>query len=142
MKTIKKILTVKLFLFLFLIGSVTACDVSDNDNNNGPQYVYVSTTAVAGPVTAAVNQEIILTVSFKVQNDCGTFHSFYEEGTPTEKTITVLAQYFGEDCGDTPSIKTAPYTFKSLTPGTFVLKFRVDNGTTSASFITQTIVVS
>jgi len=142
MKTIRKNFGLKMFFFLIVIGGITACDVNDNVDN-GPQYVYVATTGVTGPATAAINQEVTFNVSFKVDNNCGTFHSFYEEGSVTERTITVLAQYYGDCSVDPiPATRTAPYIFKSSTAGTFVLKFRVNNDGNSASFITQTIVVS
>lgn len=142
MKTIKKNLGIKLVLFLFLIGGITSCDVG-SDSNSGPVYLYVATTGVSGPVTAAVNVEISLDVTFQVTSNCGTFHSFYEEGTVAERTITVLAQYdTAADCDKTAVTRVAPYKFRSAVPGTYVLKFRVNNGTTSDSFITKTIVVT
>lgn len=143
MKNKRKNFGIKMLFLLFLVGGITACDVSDDNANNSPQYVYVATTGVTGPVTATVNQEIILNVSFKVDSDCGTFYSFFEEGiTTTERTITVLAQYFGKNCEELPITRSAPYIFKASAAGTYVLKFKVDNLGTSTSFITQTIVVS
>jgi len=133
-----------MLLFLFLIGSITACSVSDDTANDGPVYIYVPVTAVNGPTTATVNQEITLNVSYRVETTCGIFHSFYQEGgTNTEPLITILAQYTrGEDCETIPTTKIAPYKFKATAAGTYILKFRYKNGITADSFVTQTIVVS
>lgn len=132
----------KIISFLLLILTITGCEVSND--NKCEQTLPAETTAVNGPVTANINQEITLTVGFKVSSTCGAFKSFSKEATTTanEQILTVVTVYNGCSCDTKSAIKSAPYLFKASTAGTYILKFRVDGNNGSSSFITKTIVVS
>lgn len=95
-------------------------------------------TNVTGPTTANVNEEISLTVSFRVESSCGQFIEFTSGDTsPTTKEIAVQAEYDGCKCTIKPFTRIADYKFKAATPGTYTLKFHK----TSLTFITHTVVV-
>lgn len=120
-----------------LFVSLSSCDIGGS-NDCTSQYVGVGTTAVTGPETAAVNETITLQVSFSVTSNCGEFQLFHaDQGEPNETIITVNAKYDGCNCDKTAVTLTAPYSFKAVAPGTYLLRFKKDNTT----FIDKQIVV-
>lgn len=135
MKSILK----KTFLLVSFI-MIASCDVGIDDNQNVCSYIAgVGTTQVTGPVTAAVNEEITLTTTFSVANNCGSFYLFNEtNGSNNDKNITINARFDGCNCNDIPVVKTEPYKFKAISPGVYNLKFKKTN----TEFITHTITVS
>jgi len=140
MKTVTTKLGIKILSFLFLIIAFSGCDISDD--NKCKQTLPVEVTAVNGPTTAAVNEEITLTIGFKVLSSCGSFSSFLNEGTATAPIITVMIDYDGCSCDKKSSIQSQPYKFKATATGTYILKFSVNGGNAESSFITKTIIVS
>lgn len=123
---------------LVVVSSVFASCSSD-DNNGEPALVTKESlvTAVTGPETGDLNQELTLNVTFAVKNNCGTFSKFIETTQGTTKSIEVEAVYTGSNCGFTPTTKNTTYKFKSATAGTYSLKFKK----TATEFITHTIVI-
>ncbi len=95
-------------------------------------------SVVTGPTTGAVNQELTLTVTFAVDNNCGEFNKFIETTTDKTKIIEVEAKYQGSNCGTTASTKTTPYKFKATAAGTYILKFKKS----ATEFVTQTIIIT
>ncbi|HSN61403.1 MAG TPA: hypothetical protein VLR49_10740, partial [Ferruginibacter sp.] len=80
-------------------------------------------TKIEGPLTASVNQEIPLTVSFSCMNGCGQFGNFEESTVGNTTTIVLNAKYEGCVCTqDIPSRQTI-YSFKKIQTGTYILKF-------------------
>ena len=124
-------------LVLFTAGSVASCSNDDDAPASTSKIAYV--TAVAGPATGTVNQELSYNVSFTVDNSCGAFDKVVETaGAANTKTIEVKAKYAGNDCGTTPTVKSTTYKFKATAAGTYVLKFKK----TATEFVTQNVVVN
>jgi len=133
----KKIKLTTIALVLFAGAAFTSCS-NDDDNTTAPVTKRHFVTAVTGPTTGTVNQELTLNVSFAVDNNCGTFSKFVETAPADQPLIEVEAKYAGTDCGTTPVTKTAPYKFKSTAKGTYNLKFKKS----ATESITQTIVIN
>ena len=123
-------------LLVVVSSAFTSCS---SDDNSAPNLVVKKSlvTAVTGPETGDLNKELSLNVTFAVDNSCGAFHSFAETTQSTTKTVEVQAVYAGNNCGTTPTTKTATYKFKTATAGTYNLKFKK----TATEFITHTIVI-
>ena len=130
----------KTMLLAVMLFSITSCDLGGDDtsvqNCNYP--IGIGTTAVTGPTTASLNEEIELTVSFTLGNNCGKFHQFYEtlDGN-RDKIITVNALFEGCNCDNSPVAKTEKYKFKAVSEGVYNLKFRKANN----EFLIHTITV-
>lgn len=129
----------KSLIILFAIVSFTSCDVEKEEDNPTCFYTTaIGTTAVTGPEIAAVNEEITLTVSYILGNDCGRFLSFSEVNqSNNDKIITIGARFEGCDCVNIPINKTEPYKFKGLNAGVYNLKFKKNE----TQFVTHTITV-
>ena len=123
-------------LLVVVSSAFTSCS---NDDGGSVDLVLKKSfvTAVAGPETGDLNQELSLNVTFTVDNSCGVFHSFVETTQANTKTVDVQAAYAGKDCGTTPVTKSTVYKFKTATAGTYALKFKK----TATEFITHTIVI-
>ncbi|MDR6967681.1 hypothetical protein J2X31_001693 [Flavobacterium arsenatis] len=124
-------------LVLVVSSAFTSC--SDDDSNTPPVLVTKKSlvTAVTGPETGDLNQELTLNVTFAVENNCGAFNKYVETTAGTTKTIEVESKYVGSNCGTTPTTKNTTYKFKSATAGTYNLKFKK----TATEFITHTVVI-
>ena len=120
---------------LFIATAFTSCSDDDNTPNAVTKTSLVS--KVEGAVTGDINVEVPLTVTFSVDNNCGSYNKFIETAAANTKTIEVESKYEGTDCGTTPISKTAVYKFKSTTVGTYNLKFKK----TATEFVTHTIVI-
>lgn len=94
-------------------------------------------TNIAGANTAAVNQEISLTVSFTCNNGCGQFGNFEETATGNTATIIVNAKYVGCVCTQDLPTRQIIYKFKRSQAGTYDLKFFQEGST----YLTHTITV-
>lgn len=132
----------KTLLILVAIISFSSCDLGTDEQQTCLFYEGSAATAVSGPETAAVNQEITLNVSFTTRENCGSFYNFYEVADVNNVnsiTITVNSRIDGCDCSKSTT-KTAPYKFKALTAGVYVLKFKKSNDANDV--ITKTITVS
>lgn len=124
---------------LVVLVSSAFASCSNDDNNGTPALVKKKSlvTAVTGPETGDLNQELTLNVTFAVENNCGAFSKFIETTEGTTKNIEVESVYTGNNCGTTPTTKSTTYKFKSATAGTYSLKFKK----TTTEFITHTIVI-
>jgi len=121
---------------LLTFGFLSSCDISD-DKNFCSYSAGVGTTAVTGPETAAIDEEISFTVSFSVDSTCGSFLQFHQVESGNEITITVNAEYKGCNCDTTVTARTATYKFKALRAGVYKLIFKKTN----TESITKTITV-
>lgn len=132
-----KTLRLKFIGFIIVLATVAACSVDEGDKTCAFS-AQMSTTAVTGPDTTPVNVPIALNVTFRVGNDCGVFNRFLET-TAFPKQVVAFVDYPGCDCELTPNgTSTKPYTFTATAPGTYELRFMVDNNL----FITKTITVT
>ena len=122
-------------IVLLVSTAFTSC----SDDDNTPNAVTKSSlvTKVEGAVTGDINVEVPLTVTFSVDNNCGSYNKFIETAAANTKTIEVESKYEGADCGTTPTSKTVVYKFKSTAVGTYNLKFKK----TATEFVTHTIVI-
>ena len=131
----------KTLIILLALVSFASCDLGgDNDTPQNCNYqAGIGTTAVTGATTAALNEEITLTVSFTLANNCGSFLLYNEVNqSNNDKIITVNAKFEGCGCDNIEVRKTAPYKFKAVAAGVYNLKFRKNN----TEYITHTITVS
>ncbi|MFY0482919.1 hypothetical protein ACI6PS_09940 [Flavobacterium sp. PLA-1-15] len=123
---------------LFVLGTFTSCSLDDGKEQNCSQVIGASTLEVTGPTEAAVNEEITLTVSYKIASTCGDFYAFNNQTVnATEKKIGVLVTYDVCNCDNVLSIATEPYKFKVATAGVYKLKFAITNEV----FLTHTVTV-
>lgn len=131
----KKIKLQMLGLVLFVATGLASCSSDD-----APAIVTKKTvvSAVTGPTTGIVNQELTLNITFAVDNSCGAFNKFIETTADKTKTIEVEAKYEGSNCGTTAATKTTTYKFKSAAAGTYIFKFKKS----ATEYVTQTIVIS
>lgn len=131
----------KTMLIALAFISFSSCDLGGDDNFSTQNCTYlagIATTAVTGPITANVNEEISLTVSFTLANNCGKFHLFNEAiGANRDKIITVNAIFEGCNCDNVPVAKTETYKFKAVSEGVYNLKFKKAND----EFLMHTITV-
>ncbi|MDR6967685.1 hypothetical protein J2X31_001697 [Flavobacterium arsenatis] len=124
---------------LAVVVTFTSCSLSDDTQQNCSQVIGVSTVAVSGPTTATVNEEITLTVSYRVAEECGDFYAFNTQAiSGTEKQITALVLYDVCNCDNTENTNVnEPYKFKASVAGTYTLKFFK----TEDTFVTHTVTV-
>jgi hypothetical protein len=129
----------KISLGVFLALFISSCDPAGSGGNNCPQTIGVSTSAVTGPIEAAVDVAINLEVSYITKKNCGAFVSFFKDLSPSPLTeiITVNASYDVCSCDEVVSTEKQIYVFKKSIPGIYILKFRETNTT----FIEHTITV-
>ena len=123
-------------VLMLVATAFTSCSDDDNTPNAVTKSSFV--TKVEGATTAHINVEVPVTITFSVDNNCGSYNRFVETTTENTKTIEVEAKYEGSDCGTTPTSKTAVYKFKSTAVGTYNLKFKK----TATEFATHTIVIN
>ncbi len=108
-----------------------------HDNEKCLSYTKAPVTKIEGAVSALVNQEVDLTVSFGCFSECGQFGNFEEIITGNTITFDVNAKYEGCICtADAPTRQTL-YKFKRSQPGTYELKFLVSTN----NYLTHTITV-
>lgn len=123
---------------LVILVCFTSCSLPENDRSNCSQVIGAATIAVAGPTTAAVNEEITLAVSYKIQAACGDFYAFNNQTVnATEKKVGVLVTYDACSCDGVYTVENEPYKFKVAVAGTYTLKF----ATTNEVFVTHIVTV-
>lgn len=132
----KKFALKTMALVLFVSTAFTSCS-SDDDSGTTQTTQKEFVTAVTGPTTGTVNQEVTLNVTFAIDNACGQFNKYVQTTNGNTKTIEVEAKYVGNNCGTTPSTKSEPYKFTVTVAGTYVFKFKKS----ATEFITQTVVI-
>lgn len=124
-------------LVLFVTIGFVSCN--DDDDNSSPITKKSFVSVVTGPTTGTINQELTLTVTFAVDNSCGTFNKYVETTkSETTKEIEVEAKYEGSNCGTTAVTKTGSYKFKAAKVGTYILKFKKS----ATEFVTQTVEIT
>lgn len=133
----KKFALKTMALVMFVSTALTSCS-NDDDSGNSQTTQKEFVTAVTGPTTGTVNQEVTLNVTFVVDNSCGAFNKYIVATSGNTNTIEVEVKYTGNNCGTTPSTKTQPYKFTANQAGTYTLKFKKS----ATEFITQTVVIS
>lgn len=79
-------------------------------------------TTVHAPETAQVNETVDIDVQFQVDNNCGDFNRFIEEGNEMERIIEVETIY--EGCACAQVIETRTFQFQRDEPGSFEFNFR------------------
>lgn len=123
---------------LVVLACSTSCSLDDG-NRNCSQIIGTSTLGVTGPTTAAVNEEITLTVSYRLAEACGDFYNFNNQTvSATENNVGVLVTYDVCECDNVYTVKTEPYKFKVAVAGTYKIKFAITNDT----FLIHTVTVS
>ncbi len=123
-------------IFFSLALLLVSCK-KNKENSNCLSYTNAAVTNIAGPNTAFVNQEIVLTISFQCTNGCGQFGSFEETSLGNNINVTVKAKYEGCICTQDIPIRTTQYKFKKSQSGSFELRFLQSNN----SYLSHTIVV-
>lgn len=126
-----------MLLVLLSTSFLSSCDVSDDNANSCYAVGGVGTTAVTGPETADVDEEISFTVAFSVPSTCGSFLQFYQEESGNEIKITVAAKYEGCNCDNIATNRSTIYKFKATTAGVYKLIFKKTN----TESITKTVTV-
>lgn len=123
---------------LFVLGTLTGCSLDDGNEKNCSQIIGAGAVAITGPTEAAINEEITLTVTYKMATSCGDFYAFNNQTVnATEKKIGVLVTYDVCNCDNLLTNVTEPYKFKVAVAGTYKLKFAVTNEV----FLTHTVTV-
>lgn len=121
----KKIKLESVAFVLFIITMFTSCS-SDSDNTpTGDGYIYKSSyaTSVVGPETGKVNQELVYSISFQVENGCGEFNKMTDVEFNKESGYQVEAKYPVTTCSlPDPEIKRTNYKVKTALAGTYYLR--------------------
>lgn len=117
-----------LLAVVVISAGLSSCSLEDDNQKNCSQIIGASTVAVVGPTTAAVNEEITLTVSYRVAAACGDFYAFNNQTVnATEKKIGVLTTYDVCNCDNVYTVENEPYKFKVAAAGTYTLNFATTN---------------
>jgi hypothetical protein len=80
-------------------------------------------TSVSGPQTAAVNEQVTLTVNFYAVNGCGAFHSIADSRSQNTITVNVKVAYSGCVCTDIILEMQEEYVFTGSQPGVYTIVF-------------------
>ena len=131
----KKIALKSVALLLFVSVSLISCSKDDS----GETIILANqfATAVTGPDSGAVDQDIELAVKFLPDNSCGQFNRFIETTSGSSKTIEVQVKYSGNNCGGNGVETTVPYKFRVNQAGTYTFKFK----RSASQFITKVVTV-
>lgn len=124
---------------LFVATLLASCDVSNYSNeSNCPVLLSVPATAVTGPTSAAINQEITLNVSYKSRVKCSDFSAFHKQSLANQRTITTTVTYDACACTDSiVGIRTEAFKFKEAAAGVYELKFKKE----ADGFVNHTVTV-
>jgi hypothetical protein len=98
------------------------CD-KKNKNPNCEAFEKVPVVAVEAPDTGMINQEIAVEVTFVVFNGCGQFGRFDEVVEKNLVRINLIAKYSGCICTADIPRRTTTYSFRTSTPGMYILQF-------------------
>jgi hypothetical protein len=125
-----------LLLFALSVVANTACKKEAVEDGSLVQY---NMTTVTGSNTAAVNQPVLLTVSYRYSNGCQVIDTFKQEAIGNVIFIKAFGHFDKSAfCTQDAGTKFKVYTFTSSSKGTFGLRFtNIDN-----SFISHTITVN
>ena len=100
----------------------------------------VPVSAVIGPRTAAVNQQVTYTLSYSLGNSCGAFSNLVTNSASDSarvRQVGINANYSGCSCTTTTTTAQTAYQFQPTKAGTYYLQFL----TTDNKFITDTLTV-
>jgi hypothetical protein len=126
----------KSIVVLFFVSMQTSC-ISEDDNQCYLEFVSYA-TAVTGPETAAVNEEITFEVTYRPFYGCATFVKFEEGNQENIYFINIIDQTTECNCVTEPTLRVVNYTFTPTTPGEFIFRFkRVDNTTIIKNVIVE-----
>lgn len=103
----------KNIVILFSLALLLVSCKKNKENSNCLSYTNAAVTNIAGPNTAFINQEIVLTISFQCTNGCGQFGSFEETSLGNNINVTVKAKYEGCICTQDFPIRTTQYNLKN-----------------------------
>lgn len=122
---------------LFLVTILNSCS-SDNDVPR-ENYIYKSAfvTSVTGPTTGKVNQELIYSVAFQVENGCAEFNKMTDVNIDKLDGYQVEVKYPATCSTNAPEIKRTNYKVSSKIKGTFYLRF----AKSETEFIVTTVVI-
>ncbi|MVN77956.1 hypothetical protein GO988_16625 [Hymenobacter sp. HMF4947] len=79
--------------------------------------------SATGPKTIAVNQPATFTLSYEIQNGCGTFAGLQEQANTDTRLVGVNIKYDGCNCPQTVTPAQTTYTFQPTTAGTYYVRF-------------------
>ncbi|RKR05900.1 hypothetical protein C8C83_5251 [Flavobacterium sp. 90] len=125
---------------LFLGIALTSCS-SDDDKPTPPtsntKISFVS--AVTGPATGKVNDELSYEATYTPETACGVFSKFTEVSIGASKGFGVEVKYPAEVCTlQIPQPQKAVYKFKATAKGTFEIKFQKS----ATEFLIQKVVIN
>ena len=119
-----------LTLFLF------SCSSNDDTIDNCLEFKPAGVITVETNATAdGIGQ--FFDVTFPVINGCGEFGSFNQTTAGNVTTIEVIAKYEGCICTQDIRFLKELYNFSQTTPGTYILKFKMEDGT----YLTQMVLI-
>lgn len=125
---------------LFLSTALFSCSNDDNDNETPAPNTKISfVSAVTGPATGKVNDELSYEVTYTPETACGVFSKFAEVSIGASKGFGVEVKYPSEVCTlQIPQPQKAVYKYKATAKGTFEFKFQKS----ATEFITQKVVIN
>ena len=132
MKSIKILL-----LSLFIATALASCSDDNVSQERCTAQLESPVTAVTGPNTGTVGQEITLQVKFSTLNGCYKSGGFLQSGT-NPKQIAVVGFYEGCACSEEVIEKTENYKFTPAATGDYTFKFK----STTDTFITKTVTIT
>jgi len=126
-------------LIVFFVTILASCS-SDNDTPEEPKFIYKSAfaTAIDGPATGKVGQELTYSIAFTVENGCGDFNRFTDVEFNKQAGFQIEAKYPISTCSrlEPQSIRTL-YKIKPTIKGTFYLRI----AKSETEYISTTVVV-
>ena len=111
-------------LIVFFATRLASCS-SDNDIPEAPKFIYKSAfaTAIDGPATGKVGEELAYTISFISENGCGVFSEFTDIDYKKEPGYLIQVEYPITPCGqNTPETKRFVYKITTQAAGTYYLR--------------------
>jgi hypothetical protein len=129
----------KISLIAFLSVFFISCDIGSTTTTNCPAIIGVAATAVVGPTEAAIDESILLEVSYKTKKNCGAFSAFFDNSFPSPliDVVTVNVFYDACACDEIETVEKSNYTFKKSAAGVYVVRFKKTNDT----FVEHTVTV-
>lgn len=123
---------------LFLATALISCSNDDDKPGPNPAVRIASVTAIDGPATGKVNEELSYDISFVGDNACAEFSQFSEIIIEDVRGLQVEVKYPSEVCTlQIPEPKKTVYKFKSAVKGTFEFKFKKSD----KEFVTKKVVI-
>ncbi|SNR37359.1 hypothetical protein [Flavobacterium sp. ov086] len=130
----------KSVLVVLFLGTVLISCSNDDDKPTPPvTNTKISfASAVTGPATGKVNDELSYEVTYTPDTACGVFSKFAEVSIGAAKGFGVEVKYPSDVCTlQTPQPQKAVYKYKATAKGTFEFKFQKS----ATEFIIQKVVI-